>query len=96
MAIHKGQVVKVMEGRGTLMAMVMRVRESHGTKVGFDFSIVEEDGLRGSVFDPSGEIIDAGDVILVKGREYGSEVPAKLLIFRNDLLDNEVGSLIIT
>jgi len=94
MAIREGQVFKLAEGSGTLLALVEHVRRS-AKKKGFDINIVEEGGLRLSAFDPSGEVIETSDAIMVNGREFGSKIPAKLLVFKSDQLNSEIGSLII-
>lgn len=95
MAIREGQVLKVVEGRRTLLAMLGIVRGSPKKKA-FDFNIVEDDGLRSSMFEPKGEPIETTDVVVVLGNEYGSEIPAKLVVYKNDQLDAEIGSLVFT
>ncbi len=93
---REGRGYRILEGRGTLLAMAERVLNSGGNKVCFSLSLVMDGGLRRTAFTPSDDILDTSDMVLVRGHEYGGDVAGKILIFKDDNLDLEIGPLLIT
>jgi hypothetical protein len=94
--IVENQVYRIVEGRDTLRNMARAVIASAGSKEGFTVNLAVDDGLKRTILTPVAYILENEDVVLMSVHEFGTKVVGKMLVFKNDQLDREVGSLLLT
>jgi hypothetical protein len=97
--LEKGQVHKLLEGPIVITNTVNELKaiDPEGAPMGFPITLVYPDGvLKGTFFDPNGEILETNEVIVIYGIHVSSTLPCKIVIFKNSDLDLALGTLLIS
>lgn len=96
MNIKEGQPYRVVEGSESILGMQDVVMERGDANGAIRLTLIGVDGaLLPVLFEPQGEVQDVGDVLVIDGVERGSTVPSALLMFRDPVLNERFGALIV-
>lgn len=93
--MKEGIVRQILEGGDAITRLFQAFLEDQERLTGFSINTIKDDGLDPTFFKPNGKIRQDEEVRIIYGKELGSDIDCKIVIFGSDEL-NGLGPFIIT